>query len=115
MIETLYDTPKEAAKALKRELNHAFPGVKFSVRSEIFVSGNSCIIVEYRPNERLPLINDVRAIAERYEDSEVDITDLVLPDPKHIVNDQGKLIEVGGATYVSVSNHLSSDVKDGRA
>lgn len=52
-----------AAKAIRKELKAAFPGVKFSVRSESFAGGNSVDIFY----EDGPVIGDVEAVVGKYQ------------------------------------------------
>ena len=107
----MFNTPKDAAKALKKELALKFPGIVFQVRSNYLASGNTAIDVEYGPVDSLPTLAEVREVADRYRDSDIDLSDAVIPDPKHVITEEGMLKEHGGVTYVTVVNHLSKDVR----
>ena len=107
----MFESPKDAAKALKKELVQKFPGIIFHIRSSYLASGNTSIHVEYRPINNLPLISDVQELADRYCDSDLDLSDAVIPDPKHVITAEGQLKEHSGVTYVMVVNHLSKDMR----
>lgn len=59
-----YASAKAGAANLRRHLKHAFPGVKFSVRSDTFSGGDS-IDIKWAMG---PTVKEVEAIADRYQE-----------------------------------------------
>lgn len=62
MIHTIRLSAAEAAKRIRKELHTAFPGVKFSVRSERFSLG-SAVSVRYTDG---PALTEVEALVATY-------------------------------------------------
>lgn len=61
----IYEDPTETAKKIRRALKEAFPGVKFSVRTDKYAGGSS-IVVYYPPEVKR---EEVEMIAQRFKSS----------------------------------------------
>lgn len=106
---TKYGTPAAAAKALKKELTRAFPGVKFSVKTKNYSMGNS-ISVHWNNG---PTTKQVERFADKYQKGSFDgMQDLYTYEPTLIVDSaDGQLKELGGAKYVHTSRSIYGDYK----
>lgn len=94
-----------AAANLRAELKAKFPGVKFEVKSQTYSGGNS-IDIHWTDG---PSMNDVDAIANRYQDGSFDgMQDLHEYD--HSAFGEAFDIVCGRAKYVSTHRHHSPAV-----
>lgn len=101
-----------AAKNLKSELQHVFPGIKFTVRSSSFSGGDS---IDLRWSLG-PTSKEVRAIAGKYQEGHFDgMIDLYEND--HSAHGEAIDKVLGRAKYVSESRNFPDDLyeKIGRA
>lgn len=88
------------AKAIREELKNEFPGVKFSVKSEIFSGGDS-VHVDWVDG---PTYDEVNKIAGKYQEGYFDgMQDI------YVSADNGLSV---GAKYVSCSREMSEDKKE---
>lgn len=91
-----------AAKNMKIELGHTFPGVKFSVRSESFSMGNA-VRVEW---DNGPSAKTVEGITDKYSYYVDKCTD----DNSATAKAVGKVL--GQSKYVTTQRNLSSELKE---
>lgn len=68
-MATIYEDPTVTAKKIRRALKEAFPGVKFSVRTDKYAGGSS-IAVYYPPDQVAR--EEVEKIAQRFKSSTFD-------------------------------------------
>lgn len=94
-MATIYEDPTVTAKKIRRALKEAFPGVKFSVRTDKYAGGSS-IAVYYPPEvER----EEVEKIARRFKSSTFDgMTDMKITHGYKWID--GKIYK--GADYIFV-------------
>lgn len=101
-LETMEATKKSAhalgAANIKRELRKAFPGVKFSAKSDSFAGGDS-IDVHW---EYGPLVADVEKVTDKYQDGHFNgMEDIYENDRENVWPDV-----FGGAKYVNASRTI---------
>lgn len=107
-MEKNYLTCADTAKLLRTALKNAFPGVKFSVRSDTY-SGGASIRVRWTDG---PFTKDVDAIAQRYAgatfDGSIDLkeyhTDLV-----HFEGEEMPRLVRFGSDFVFTDRDISPD------
>lgn len=96
----IYQGAAEAAKGLKAELKQVWPWVKFSVCSEQFAGGNA-IRVSWNLG---PTTEEVERYSGKYQQGSFDgMTDSYDYDETKVVDEHGKIRELGGAKYVSLN------------
>jgi hypothetical protein len=101
--ETVYETAAETAKKIRGTLKQAFPGVKFSVRSETYSMGSSV----YASWTDGPIAKDVDNILDRFKSGSFDgMNDMYVSTGYEW---EGQIFN--GAKYVSSSRTLSSERK----
>ena len=94
-----YKTAADGSKALKKELNTKFPGIKFSVKSKTYSMGNN-ITINYNLG---PVVKDVEAIADKYQEGQFD----GMEDIYNYNDDRSFTVKNGGAKYVFVNRKIS--------
>lgn len=91
----------QCAKLIRAELKLAFPGVKFSVRSQQFAGGDS-VDIGYQNG---PTYDAVNAIVKKYQDGDFDgMIDLYeyRPNPQNLPR----------AKYVMVQRDITNDIRE---
>lgn len=102
VAEDSYPTAALASKNIKRELQRAFPGVKFSVRSSVFSMGDS-VSVSWSEG---PTTYEVDAIIGKYKEGHFNgMEDLYEYD-----SDRTWTKKYGGAKYVNGSRKTSDEL-----
>lgn|SRR3990167_4513970 len=105
-----YPSAKLAAKNIRIELKKAFPGVKFSVRSEMFSGGDS-VDIGWTDG---PTEQEVKKISNKYEGGSFDgMTDSYTYETNIYRNAWTETF--GDAKYVHENRHLSQEFMDHKA
>ncbi len=107
-METIYNTPAAAAKQIRIELKAAFPGIKFSVRTETYSMGNS-INISWTNG---PTQKAVNLIVKKYEYGRFDgMTDSSSVEDTLMSMPDGTVARLGGAKHVFTRREISDDIK----
>jgi hypothetical protein len=107
-MEAIYNTPAAAAKQIRIELKAAFPGIKFSVRTETYSMGNS-INISWTNG---PTQTAVNLIVKKYEYGRFDgMTDSSSVEDTLMSMPDGTVARLGGAKHVFTRREISEDIK----
>lgn len=106
-MKTLYDTPVDAAKGMRKELKQAFPDIKFSVRTEYFANGNS-IDISW---ELGATVKEVEKITNKYQYGWFDgMTDMYNYEDTLVTDKNGEIMELGGAKFVMAQRNVPNEI-----
>ncbi len=108
-METICKTAAETAKRIRTELKAAFPGIKFSVRSETYSMGNS-VNISWTNG---PTSKAVDLIVKKYEYGRFDgMTDSSSTEETLVSMPDGTVANLGGAKHVFTRREISKDILD---
>ncbi len=102
MAETLYISAVDTAKLVRKDLKAAFPGIKFSVRTDTYSMGAS-IDIHWQDG---PTADEVQKVVARYEGSRFDgMTDY--KENVYQTDEQGRRVHYG-SDYIHTHRHYSA-------
>jgi hypothetical protein len=93
---------------MRQELKAKFPGIKFSVRTEVY-SGGSSINVHW---DMGPTVAAVERVTGKYQQGWFDgMTDSYNYDPTLVIDKAGEVRELGGAKFVFENRHIPEAIE----
>jgi hypothetical protein len=105
-MRTIHQTPASAAKAIRKELKDAFPGVKFSVRTQTYSMGNS-INVGWSFG---PTVDEVREVIGKYEYGRFDsMTDYAYSEHTMVIDENGEECRLGGCKHLELDREIDEE------
>jgi uncharacterized protein YggL (DUF469 family) len=102
-IETIMEPAKETAKKIRAALKVAFPGVKFSVRTDVY-SGGSSVNVSWTD---LPLTEEVEKVVNQFQSGSFNGMEDIYETSGYVMDGKRYV----GAKYLFCSRNLSDERK----